>query len=273
MVDLTFAFLLVATVGLGVRSLLDTYTVRELATRLLGLVALSFAFLVTLDLSALQPPPGDGRVSSSSLELSGASGLSGGGKEGLASWRSTLLPAGFGPAGMSLPPWNPYAVEQQGGLSSPTAGAGAAGAGSVSGSGWGGAMLGVPALNGMAGGAAAGYFPPSSVGAGGSVTIPGMAGSFVPGAAGLAWRPDPTKPPPRPDPPRAPPPDPVAAQALAKLTELLERQMNRLEEKEAEQRRAMSKTYKQNVKLSGDIYRLTSDNRQRVSRLHLSTLT
>ena len=54
-------------------------------------------------------------------------------------------------------------------------------------------------------------------------------------------------------------------QALAKLTDLLERQMNRLEEKESEQRRAMSKSYKQNVKLSGDIYRLTTDNKHRVS--------
>lgn len=212
--------------GLGVRSLLDTYSVRELATRLFGLVALSFILLITLDFSVLQQPPGNGDGSSSPSSggfgnLESGVGLSGGGKESMANWRQKLLPAGFGPAGMSLPPWSPYKVEEAGSTSMMPVGGAPGSLNNVWNGGAGGGAFGVPALNGMPGGAAVGYYPPSgaagaygagAVGAGG-VAIPGMAGSFVPGANGMVWRPDPTKPPlPPPAPPPAPPPDPVAAQ-------------------------------------------------------------
>ena len=50
--------------------------------------------------------------------------------------------------------------------------------------------------------------------------------------------------------------DPATA-ALTKLTSLLESQMARLDAREAEQRRALSKSFKQNVKLSGDLYTLS----------------
>jgi len=223
MVDTTFVFLLVVTVGLGVRSLLDTYSVRELATRLFGLVALSFILLITLDFSVLQQPLGSGYGSSSPSSggfgnLESGVGLSGGGKESMANWRQKLLPAGFGPGGMSLPPWSPYKVEEAGSTSMMPVG-GAPGSVNNVWNGWaGGDAFGVPALNGMPGGAAVGYYPPNggnpSGAGGGSVVIPGMAGSFVPGTNGMVWRPDPTKPPlPPPAPPPAPPPpDPVAAQ-------------------------------------------------------------
>ena len=50
--DATFVFLLLATLVLGVRSLLDTYTVREIAKRLGSLLALSFVLLVSFDFTA-----------------------------------------------------------------------------------------------------------------------------------------------------------------------------------------------------------------------------
>ena len=240
MVDMTFVFLLVVTVGLGVRSLLDTYSVRELATRLFGLVALSFILLITLDFSVLQQPPGNGYSSSPGSgglgNLESGVGLSGGGKEGMANWRQKLLPAGFGPAGMSLPPWSPYKVEETGSTGMmPVGGASGSGMNNAWNGAPGGGAFGVPALNGMPSGAAVGYYPPygggtngaaagGGAGGGGSVVIPGMAGSFVAGANGMVWRPDPTKPPLPPPPapqPAPPPPDPVAAQVSTRKHPLL----------------------------------------------------
>ena len=124
----------------------------------------------------------------------------------------------------------------------------------------------VPALNGMPGAAAMGYYP-------GGEPVPGMAGSAVPGMGmgmgmGMgvaARRPQPTEPPPRPANP--PPVDPVAVAALEKITALLERQMDRLDKKEEEQRRVLSKSFKQNVKLSGDLYKLAGESRHRVDRV------
>lgn len=242
MVDVTFVFLLVTTVGLGIRSLLDTYTARELIKRLGAIVALSFVVLISVDLSILQGGAAHG------------AGAAANGPSSASQWSSVNLPPGFGPGGMSLPPWNPYAVEQDvaGGRLMPPVAAG------VAYMGHGGALSpigAVPPLGGMPAAVGAGYYPGA---------VPGMAGSFVPGGL-LPPRPEPTKPPPRPL--QAPPPDPVAAQALEKLTLLLERQMDRLDEREAEQKRALSKSFKQNVKLSGDLYKLTKDGRKRIDRV------
>ena len=171
MVDTTFLFLVGTTLCLGFRSLLETYSVRELVTRLGLLVAVVFVALISLDFGVIQQ---------------GQHHAGGNGPEMSSQWASVNLPRGFGPAGMSLPPWNPYAVaqspewqqqqqqllmmQQQQQLLQQPPGVGAGGV--------------VPALNGDPAGAAAGYFP---------MQPPGMAGSYVPGDATMMRRPEPTK--------------------------------------------------------------------------------
>jgi hypothetical protein len=185
--------------------------------------------------------------------------VGGNGPEMSSQWARVNLPRGFGPAGMSLPPWNPYAVaqspewqqqqqqllmmQQQQLQQQQPPGVGAGGV--------------VPALNGDPAGAAAGYFP---------MQPPGMAGSYVPGDATMMRRPEPTKPPPRPQPappPPATPASPVAEKAIEKLAALLER----LDERELEHKRSETKRFKQVVKQSGDLWKLTSESAKRVDRI------
>ena len=98
MADPVFSLLLLVTVGLGLRTAAESFSVRDVLRWVLAALLLCVAALATFDFGLVQE-----------AIRSDPGGLHG--KLSPMSWANRSLPAGFGPGGMSLPPWQPINVD------------------------------------------------------------------------------------------------------------------------------------------------------------------
>lgn len=221
MVDITFLFLIIATLFFGIRSLLETYSFKELAKRFGMLIMFSFIVLVSIDFSVIQQDP---------LHQSNSGGAS-----PASIWSKETLPEGFrGPLGISLPPWNPFGVSSSEDKSQDT----------ITQEQYEQLMIMMKQSN--------------------QNQIPH-------GEVGLGYQSEVTKtPPPQPiQPPIQPQQNGmIQEKTMEKFVSLLEQQIDRLDQQEKSQKKALSNSFKDNVKLSSSIYQLSHDAKERTNKVY-----